>query len=140
MITIVSYQKFITSSVTRELLLPEDPTTHIRLGVELATIDGVTYVSLPDGAALPAGQPAEIAASIAPVTLTDALNVSIKASSPVVRLINERVQAAIAEQYSHADEIKLMRTAPSPQMVAYNAYAEECRLWGRGEKAKLGLS
>ncbi len=120
--------------------MPEDPTTHQQLGTELATVDGVTYVCLPDGVTLPAEQPSEIAASIAAVTLTDALNTSIKAASPHVRLINERVQAAIAEQYSHADEIKLMRTAPSPQMVAYNAYAEECRLWGRGEKAKLGLS
>lgn len=109
------------------------------MGAELATIAGVTYVSLPDGATLPAEQPEEIAASIAPVTLTDALRDTIKAASPHVRLINERVRAAIADRYSYADEIKLLRTAPSPEMVAYNAYAEECRAWGRGEKAKLGL-
>ena len=136
--SIVSYQKYIDSQVTRELLLPEDA-AHQRLGTELATVAGVTYVSLPDGATLPAEQPSEIAASIAPVTLTDALTSSIKAASPHVRLINERVQAAIAERYSYADEIKLLRTAPSAEYVAYNAYAEDCRLWGRGEKAKLGL-
>lgn len=136
--SIVSYRKHIDSQVTRELRLPEDA-QHQRLGTELATVDGVTYISLPDGATLPAGQPEEIAASIAPVTLTDALRDAIKAASPHVRLINERVQAAIAERYSYADEIKLLRTAPSPEMTAYNAYAEECRDWGRIEKAKLGL-
>jgi hypothetical protein len=38
-----------------------------------------------------------------------------------------------------ADEIKLLRTAPSPEMQAYDAYAEECRAWGRAQKAALGL-
>lgn len=99
----------------------------------------MTYVSLPDGAALPGEQPQEIAANVAPVTLTDALHVAISDASPHVQLINQRVRDAIAERYSYADEIKLLRTAPSPEMVAYNAYAEECRLWGRNEKAKLGL-
>jgi hypothetical protein len=56
-----------------------------------------------------------------------------------VRLINQRVQDAIAQRYSIADEIKLMRTAPSAEMTAYNAYAEDCRAWGRAEKSKLGL-
>ena len=77
--------------------------------------------------------------SIEPLGLTDALREEIKAASPHVRLINQRVQAAIAERYSITDEIKLIRTAPSPEMEAYNAYAEECRAWGRAERAKLGL-
>jgi hypothetical protein len=136
--SIVSYRKFIDSQVTRELRLPED-SAHQRLGTELATIEGVTYVSLPDGATLPAEQPQEIAESISAVTLTDALRDAIKAASPHVRLINERVREAIAERYSFADEIKLLRIAPSPECVAYNAYAEECRAWGRDEKANLGL-
>lgn len=72
-------------------------------------------------------------------TLPDALREQIKTASPHVALINERVRQAIADRYSLADEIKLLRTAPSPEMAAYNAYAEECRAWGRMEKAKLGL-
>jgi hypothetical protein len=136
--TIIAYTKHITAEVTRELRLPEDA-AHQRLGTELATVDGVTYVSLPDGATLPADQPSEIAASIAAVTLTDALRDAIKAASPHVRLVNERVRTAIAERYSMADEIKMLRTAPSPECIAYNAYAEDCRLWGRNEKAKWGL-
>lgn len=99
----------------------------------------MTYVCIPDDHALPTEQPKEIAASIQTVTLTDALREQIKQSSPHVKLINARVQAAIAERYTLADEIKLLRTAPSPEMEAYNAYAEECRAWGRAEKAKLGL-
>lgn len=84
-------------------------------------------------------QPAEIAASIELLTLTDDLRAAIKLASPHVRLINRRVQEAIAERYSLADEIKLLRTVPSAEMTAYNAYAEECRSWGRAEKAKFGL-
>lgn len=139
MISIIGYRKHIDTLTTRELLLPEDPTTHQRIGTELATIDGVTYVALPDGATLPAEQPAQIAANVALVSITDALRDAIKAASPHVRLINERVRDAIAERYSLADEIGLLRTAPSPECAAYNAYAEECRAWGRSEKAKWGL-
>ena len=138
--SIVSYRKFIDSQVTRELALPEDPATRQRQGAELATIEGLTYVSLPDGATLPEDQPQEIVGSIATVTLTDALRSAIKAASPHVRLINDRVREAIADRYSMADEIKLLRTAPSAECIAYNAYAEECRDWGRSEKAKLGLA
>ena len=137
--SIVSYRKFIDSLVTRELRLPEDAQRQ-RLGTELATIEGVTYVSLPDGATLPEDQPQEIVGSIATVTLTDAMRSAIKAASPHVRLVNQRVREAIADRYSMADEIKLLRTAPSAEALAYNAYAEDCRDWGRAEKAKLGLA
>ena len=138
MTIIIAYRKFINTDITRELHLPVDADNH-RLGTELATLDGVTYVSLPDGAILPADQPQEIAASIAVVTLSAAQISAIKAASPHVRLINSRVADQIAAEYSLADEIKLLRTAPSAEFEAYNAHAEACRAWGRAEKAKLGL-
>lgn len=136
----IAYRKHIDSLYTRELRLPEGSQNQ-RLGTELCTIDDVTYVSLPDGAMLPTEQPTEILASIQtlPTPLPDDLCDEIKAASPHVRLINERVRNAIAERYSLADEIKLLRTAPSPEMQAYDAYAEECRAWGRAQKAALGL-
>jgi hypothetical protein len=139
MASIVSYQKHIDTLTTRTLRLPEGE-NHQFLGTELATIDGVTYVSLPDGAVLPDNQPAEIVASIVnPVTLTDALRNQIADASPHVRLIRERVRDKIASQYSVSDEIKLLRTAPSAEFEAYNAFVEDCRAWGRDEKAKLGV-
>jgi hypothetical protein len=94
-----------------------------------------------DGYTLSSAQHADIKASIEalPAVLPVDLRDAIKTASPHVRLINTRVQDAIAQRYSTADEIKLIRTAPSAEMLAYNAYAEECRAWGRGEKAKLGL-
>lgn len=136
--TLISYRKHIDALITRELRLP-DGENHQRLGQEIATVEGITYVSLPDGATLPADQPAEIAASIQTVTLTDALRETIKAASPRVRVINAMVAEKIAAQYSLADEIKLLRTAPSAEFEAYNAHAEACRAWGRERKAALGL-
>jgi hypothetical protein len=106
--------------------------------VEIATVDGITYVSLPDGATLPE-QPAEIAASVAPVTLTPMLTQQIKAASPQVAAIRKAVAEKIAEQYSLTDEIKLLRTAPSAEFEAYNAFAEDCRAWGAAKNAELGL-
>ena len=136
--TIISYQKHIDALITRELRLP-DGENHQRLGQEIATVDGTTYVSLPDGATLPADQPAEIAASIQTVTLTEPLREAIKAASPQVRVINALVAEKIAAQYSLADEIKLLRSAPSGEFEQYNAHAEACRAWGREQKAALGL-
>lgn len=137
--SIVAYRKFIDAVRTVELRLPEDAQTRQRLGTELATIDGVTFVSLPADAALPTKQPEEIAESIETITLTPAQRDAIKAASPHVRLINANVAEKIAERYSIGDEIKLLRTAPSPEFELYNAYVEECRAWGREQKAALGL-
>jgi hypothetical protein len=49
------------------------------------------------------------------------------------------VAAKIAEQYTTGDEIKLLRTAPSAEFEVYNAYVEDCRAWGRAQRAALGL-
>ena len=136
--SIIVYQKYITREITRELRLPEDA-QHQRLGTELATLNGLTYVALPDGVVLPEDQPQEIAATITGITLDDTLRDEIKSASPHVRLINARVAEKIAERYSASDEIKLLRTAPSGEFDAYNAYAESCREWGRAQKAALGL-
>lgn len=105
--------------------------------MEIAEIDGLTYYALPDGVALPAEQPPGITPEA--VAMTPALLDTLRDASPHVHIINQRVREAIAERYSIYDEIKLLRTAPSAEMIAYNAYAEECRLWGRNEKAKMGL-
>ena len=132
---IVSYQKFIDSDRTVEIRLPGGENNQ-RIGTELATIGGVTYVSLPEGAVLPA-QPEEI--TVTPIVLTPELKASISDASPHVRLIRQLVAEKIAERYSMGDEIKLIRTAPSAEFEAYNAYAEDCRAWGREQKSALGL-
>lgn len=101
----------------------------------MCTLDGVTYTAMPDAARLPE----QIAASAQVITPDVELRERICAASPHVALIRARVAAQIAERYSIADEIKLLRTAPSPEFEMYNACAEECRQWGRARKAELGL-
>jgi hypothetical protein len=103
---------------------------------ELCTIDGITYVSVPDSIILPA-QPEQI--TVEEVVLTDELKAAIKSESPHVQLINERVVAKIREIYSLNDEIKMIRLSPSEEPTAYNEYVEACREWGRVAKANLGL-
>ena len=51
--------------------------------------------------------------------------------------INRQVVEMIRERYSIEDEIGLLRTGPSDEAERYDAYVEECRAWGRGEKALL---
>lgn len=129
---IVSYQKFITKDTTKQLDAPE-------ASVELCTIDGVTYVSVPDDADLPINQPDEIADTVQTVVMTDDLRELIKSQSTHVQLIDERVKAKIAERYSITDELKEISNSSSPSFSTYANYVEACRQWGRAQKALLGL-
>jgi hypothetical protein len=149
---IVSYQKFIDALRTVELRLPEGERLE-RIGTELCTLEGVTYVSLPDGAALPENQPEEIADSIVdPVTVTEELRYQILGASPHARLIAERVIARIRERYPLDEELFLNRIATGvanglyeyqdgeeAEVIAFGVWAEECRQWGRAQRAELGL-
>ena len=129
---ILSYRKSITRDTTKMLNAPEGST-------ELCTIDGITYVSIPSGAAIDSDQHAEVIGTMEVVTPDLELSEKIKAASPHVALIDKRVCERIAESYSLTEEIKLLRTSPSPEFEAYNDYAEQCRQWGRDQKAALGL-
>lgn len=51
--------------------------------------------------------------------------------------INRIVVEMIRERYSVEDELGLLRTGPSEEAEEYSDYVEECRAWGRGEKAQL---
>lgn len=116
---------------------------------ELCTIDGVTYVSVPDGIVLPV-QPAEISVNVA--TLTDALKEQIKSASLHVQLTYERTEALIRSKYSVSDEAKYARigvgvalgsytfgAGEQAELMAFGAHCEAARQWGRDERAKLGL-
>lgn len=109
----VAYQKYIDAQVTRELRLPDDVNGQ-KMGQELCTIDGLTYVALPDGAVLPAAQPEGITAL--PVTLTPALLDQIKTVSAQARFIQSVIDSS----------------GPEP-------YSDESRVWAAAEKARLGL-
>lgn len=130
---IVSYQKLITSDITVQLDAPEEAT-------ELCTIDGTTYVSIPDAAVLSDDQPTEIVDTIKTVVMTDELRELIKSHSTHVQLINERVKDKIAQRYSVTDELKEISNSSSASFSTYANYVEECRQWGRDQKALLGLA
>lgn len=144
---IYSYQKHIDELRTVEIALPVDGMQ--RLGTELATIDGTTYVHVPDSATLPE-QPIEI--DVAPVSLTPELIDAIKAASPHVRLVNERIKTKIRERYDAETEMYFARISigaitgqytmepgEAEKVAAYGAYVEEVRQWGRDQRAGFGL-
>lgn len=116
---------------------------------ELATIEGITYVHVPDSVTLP-DQPEQI--TVEEVTLTPELREEIKAASPHVRLSYKRLQERIRSRYSLEDEQYLTRISvgalsgayqmqeDEPGLVAsYQAWVEECREIARLERAALGL-
>jgi hypothetical protein len=137
MAKIYKYQKITDQFTTHCLVEPDYNLLEIEDRItELCTIDGITYVSVPDSIILPA-QPEQI--TVEEVELTDELKESIKSASPHVQLINDRVVSKIREVYSLNDEIKMIRLSPSAESTAYNEYVESCRDWGRVAKANLGL-
>lgn len=138
----IAYRKASDAYTTYQLALPDTGAGGEPAGQEIATLaDGRTVVALFDGHALPAEQPALIADSIQtlPKPLPAELRDEIRNASPHVRLIDRRVVEAIRSRYSYDDEIKMLRIAPSDETAQWNAWVEECRQWGRAEKAKLGV-
>lgn len=116
---------------------------------ELCTLDDLTYVAVPAGVVLP-DQPPELI--ITPVVLTDVLKDQIKAASPHVALVSERMVQKIRAQFTIDDEMFFARIgvgaalgmyAPTgPEQVAmqeFGAFVEGVRQWGRDERAKWGL-
>lgn len=150
MTTIYSYAKFSTPHTIIQMALPDNQGLDDSLRcTELCTIDGTTYVAVPDGLTLPA-QPAEI--TVAPVVLTDALKAQIKAASPHVQLIYERTEALIRARYTASDEAKFARlgvgvalgaytftAGEQDELLEFGAHCEAARKWGRDERAGLGL-
>ena len=137
MVKIYKYRKILDQFTTHCLAEPDYNLLETDDRVtELCAIEGVTFVSVPDSIILPP-QPEEI--TLEEVVLTEQLIADIRAASPHILLINDRVVAKIRERYNLNDEIKLLRIGLSEESKAYNDYVEECRAWGRGEKAKLGL-
>lgn len=134
--SIIKYQKITANGTTYQIALPDTQEQDAPHCTELATIDGVTYLHIPDEVTLPT-QPAQI--TVETVDLDDTLRSQIKQASPHIDLINRRVVEAIRERYSIEDEIKLIRLAPSDESTAYNAYVESCRDVGREQKAAIGL-
>lgn len=141
--SIVAYRKASDQYSTYQLDAPD--------ATELCTIDGVTYVAVPDAAALPT-QPAQIASSVAVVVPDAVLSAAIKAACPHVQLIDQRMREMIRESYALEDELKYARfgvgagmgiysptVAEVNEITVYGAFVEGVRKWGRAERAKLGL-
>lgn len=145
---IYAYTKVSTPYTTIQMALPYEMDSENQC-TELCTLDGVTYVSVPDSVTLP-DQPAEL--TITEATITPELRDQIKAASPHCRLITERMEMRILSKYSLSDEQYFARIgvgaalgaytfAPGEQdeLLAFGAWVEACRQWGRDERAKLGL-
>ena len=150
MTTIYSYQKVSTPYTVIQAVLPDSAVVNDELHcTELCTINGTTYLAVPDGVVLPS-QPPEI--TLSTVVLTTELRERIKAESPHSQFVGERMVQKIRAQYSVDDEMFFARIGVgaatgmySPtsgelaDMQAFGEFVESVRQWGRAERAKLGL-
>ena len=149
--SILSYRKVSTPYTVIQAVLPDSAGANDDLNcTELCTLGDITYLSVPDGVTLP-DQPPEI--ELTPVTLSPELREQIKAASPHIQLISERMIQKIRAQYSVDDEMFFSRIgvgaatgmyAPTvgemADMQAFGLFVEGVRQWGRDERAKLGLA
>ena len=145
---IYAYTKVSTPYTTIQMALPYEMDSENQC-TELCTLEGVTYVSVPDSVTLP-DQPAEL--TITETTITPELREQIKAASPHCALIAERMEARIRSKYSLSDEqyfarigvgaalgVHQLEPGEQDEMLAFGAWVESARQWGRDERAKLGL-
>ena len=150
MTTIISYQKYTDEWTTYTLVQPHQ-SPDSQNTTELCTIDGVTYVAVPDGVTLP-DQPSQIADSIKNVELTAELISTIKTHSSHCKFISVQVQHKIRQKYTMDDEMYFSRIASATalgvyelkpgeneELMQYNGYIESVRLWAKQERIKLGL-
>ena len=150
MTSIYSYQKVSTPYTVIQAVLPDSTGANDELHcTELCTLGSITYLSVPDGVTLP-DQPPEI--ELTPVTLSPELREQIKAASPHVALIAERMIAMIRDAYSIDDEMFFARIGVGAatgmytptsdelqEMTVFGEFVESVRQWGRTEREKLGL-
>ena len=131
---------------------PNGYTLYARLpegGLELCTLDGITYVTVPGDADMPDQHP-EIA--LEEVVVDSALRDRILKESRACQLISQAVIDKIRSQYSVDDEAYFARigvgvalgayqfeAGEQEAMLAFGAYVEACRQWGRAQRAALGL-
>jgi len=114
---------------------------------ELCTIDGITYISVVGE--LPEHDPC---LTVTETVLDDDLKGWIKAVSPHTILIAQRMQEKIRQQYTLEDEAYFSRIGVGVALGAYvfqageqeallefGAVVESVRLWGRDQRAELGL-
>lgn len=150
MTTIHAYTKHQTPHTVIQALLPDstgvDDALHC---TELATLDGITYLAVPDGVTMPP-QPAEV--TLEAVTLTPELRERLKAESVHSQWIGERMVQKIRARYSIDDEMFFARigvgaatgmytptAGEMADMQAFGQFVENVRQWGRAERAKFGL-
>ena len=151
MATIYQYQKIIDQYTTHTLHEPdyEQLESADRI-IELCTIDGITYVSVPDTVDLPK-QPADIAKTLKVVSLTDDLKKQILDQSPIIAYIDIKVREKITVDVEQSQELRLLRNEMNrireAMSIADEAGYKEIndkilahRQWGTQEKEKLGLA
>ena len=132
---------------------PDGYTIYARLpehGMELCEIDGKTYVTVPEDAGQMPEQHPEI--TLEPVIVDAGLRDRLKKSARICQLIDQSIIDLIRTRYNPEDEMYFARIGvgvslgayqfePGEQeaLLAYGAYVEECRQWGRQKRAELGL-
>lgn len=133
---------------------PNGTTLRFRRGddsksVELAEIDGVVYVFVPDGEIVPDQHPGIL---FSEATVSNDLRETIKANSRACQLIDMAMQDKIRERYSAEDEMYFSRigtgkalgmyefqSGEQEALIAYGQYVESVRQWGREQRRAIGL-
>ncbi len=115
----------------------------------LCALGDLTYITVPEGVTIPDQHP-EITLEL--VVVDYGLRELLKKNSRAVQLIDQSVIDRIRSAYSLDDEQYFARIGvgvalgaytfePGEQesLVAFGAYVEECRQWGRAQRTALGV-
>jgi hypothetical protein len=120
------------------------------IGQEISRIDGIYYISIPDGETLAENQSDKLV--IEPITLTPELLKDLKANSSFCQMISRLIIEKIRARYSVDDEayynrigmssalgIYIFKEGEKEELEEYNSFIEGIRQWGRDQRASIGL-
>ncbi len=119
-------------------------------GLELCSIDGKTYVSIPDGADPIPDQHAEI--TLTPVIVDAGLRDKLLTQSRACQLISQATIDSIRAKYTIDDEMYFARIGVGAatglyqptetemnELATFGAFVESVRSWARNQRLALGL-
>jgi hypothetical protein len=149
MSNIYQFTKIITKGADGTVIGFKQNTDAEKQPLELCTIDGVTYLSVPSDYSL-TEQDSKI--GFEKTVLTDELKEAIKSNSRACELISLEVQKKIREKYTLEDEQYFSRIGVGVALGAYTflpgekeallgfgVHVEDCRQYGKSKRTELGL-
>ena len=132
---IFKYQKVTDIYTTHEVIHPdyEQMSEDCARIIDVCTIDGLVYISVPDTITLPE-QPEIIKKTLVEVILNSELKTRIKSTSCHIKLMESRIADDAKIRYTKSDEVTLDFLKEFLPTWGVVDYISKCRVWDKPQE------